>query len=138
MELTGTIKSVFDEKQISANFRKRELVLTTEERYPQQILVEFTQDKIQLLEDVRAGQQVTISINIRGREWTSPQGQVKYFVSVQGWKIRPAVQEDAGYDAPPVGGAPPPGGPPARDEPPLPDGPNDYGAKPIGDDDIPF
>lgn len=138
MELTGTIKAIFEEKQVSAKFRKRELVLTTEDRFPQQILVEFTQDKIQLLDDVSVGQPVTISINIRGREWTSPRGEVKYFVSIQGWKIQPAVQDDVGYDAPAVGAGGPPPGPPARDEPPLPSGPGDYGARPIEDDDIPF
>ncbi|KAB2814103.1 DUF3127 domain-containing protein [Phaeocystidibacter luteus] len=87
MELTGTVKKVFDEQQISASFKKRELVITTEDRYPQTILIEFTQDNTSLLDPIKEGQRVTASINIRGREWQSPKGDIKYFVSLQGWKI---------------------------------------------------
>lgn len=102
MELTGTVKKVFDEQQISASFKKRELVLTTEDRYPQSILVEFTQDNTDLLNGVKEGERVTVSINIRGREWTSPKGEVKYFVSIQGWKIQ------ADQPAQGMGGSEPP------------------------------
>ncbi len=98
MEITGTVKKVFDEQQISASFKKRELVITTEERYPQTILVEFTQDNTSLLNDVSEGQRVNVSINIRGREWQNPQGQVKYFVSLNGWKIE--ADKPAGGAAP--------------------------------------
>ncbi|WP_106391922.1 DUF3127 domain-containing protein, partial [Enhygromyxa salina] len=87
MELVGKIKVLFEPQNISASFRKRELVLVTEGRYPQQILIEFTQDKIDLLNGYAAGDEVRIQIDIRGREWTSPRGDVKYFVSIQGWRI---------------------------------------------------
>ncbi len=111
MELNGAIHKIFDEKAVSASFRKRELVLETDDRYPQKILVEFTQDKCSLLDGFSPGTQVRVSINIRGREWTSPQGDTKYFVSVQGWKIesmsagasdpRPQAPNSApGFDAP--------------------------------------
>ena len=129
MELSGRIKVLFDTKNVSAKFRKRELVLTTEGRYPQQILVEFTQDKIDLLNGYQVGDDVTIQIDIRGREWNSPRGETKYFVSIQGWKI-----ERAGQGAP--AGAPD-DGPPMWDDAPIADGPNSGGGA-IPDDDIPF
>jgi hypothetical protein len=87
MEITGRIKEIFPEKQISASFRKREAVITTLEQYPQHILIEFVQDKGDLLNTVNVGQEVKVSIDIRGREWTSPDGQVKYFNSIHGWRI---------------------------------------------------
>lgn len=87
MELTGTIKSISNVQNPSATFRKRELVLTTEEQYPQSILVEFTQDKCDLLDKFKVGQSVTVGINLRGREWVNPSGDVKYFNSIIGWKI---------------------------------------------------
>lgn len=87
MEITGRIKEIFPEKQISASFRKREAVITTLEQYPQHILVEFVQDKGDLLNTVAIGQEVKVSIDIRGREWTAPDGQVKYFNSIHGWRI---------------------------------------------------
>ena len=61
--------------------------MTTEEQYPQHILVEFVQDKCDLLDSFNVGQPVKIGINLRGREWVNPQGETKYFNSVQGWRI---------------------------------------------------
>lgn len=87
MELTGTIKHVFNEQRISDTFKKREMVLTTDEQYPQPILIEFIQERGSLLDNFRAGNKVKVSVNLRGREWTNPQGQVKYFISLHGWKI---------------------------------------------------
>ena len=88
MEIIGKIKWVDETKEYgSKGFKKRELVITTEEQYPQNILVEFVQDKCDLLNSFQIDQQVKISINLRGREWTNPEGQVKYFNSVQGWRI---------------------------------------------------
>lgn len=87
MEVTGKIKVVNPEQQVSASFRKRELVVTTEEQYPQHILVEFTQDKCDLLNNYSAGESVKVSINLRGREWVNPQGETRYFNSIQGWRI---------------------------------------------------
>ncbi len=71
----------------SNGFRKREVVVTTEEQYPQHIMVEFVQDKTDLLNSYKEGDAVKISINLRGREWTNPQGETKYFNSIQGWRI---------------------------------------------------
>ena len=88
MELQGTIKQIDATKTYGNNgFRKRELILTTEEQYPQPILIEFIQDKTDLLNNFQVGEKVKIGINLRGREWTNPQGEVKYFNSVQGWRI---------------------------------------------------
>jgi len=50
-------------------------------------MVEFVQDKTDLLNNYQVGQQVKISINLRGREWVNPQGETKYFNSIQGWRI---------------------------------------------------
>jgi len=88
MEVQGKIKVIGETQIFGANgFRKREVVVTTAEQYPQSIMVEFVQDKTDLLNNFGVGQDVKISINIRGREWTNPQGEVKYFNSIQGWRI---------------------------------------------------
>ncbi len=87
MEIIGKVKVINPEQQVSATFKKRELVVTTEEQYPQHIMVEFTQDKCDLLNNFRQGQPVKVSINLRGREWVNPQGETKYFNSIQGWRI---------------------------------------------------
>lgn len=88
MELEGKIKLIGETKTFGANgFRKREMVVTVEEQYPQHILIEFVQDKCDMLNSYTVGEAVRVSLNLRGREWTNPQGEVKYFNSVQGWKI---------------------------------------------------
>jgi hypothetical protein len=84
MEVTGKIKVVNPEQQISAAF-KRELVVTTEEQYPQHIMIEFTQDKCDLLNNYSVGE--TVKVGIKRREWVSPQGETKYFNSVR-WRLR--------------------------------------------------
>ena len=102
MEIQGKIKLIDETKEYGSNgFRKREVVITTEEQYPQHILVEFVQDKTELLNNFQVGQQVKVSINLRGREWVNPQGETKYFNSIQGWRIE-SLNEAQGGDMPPI------------------------------------
>lgn len=102
MEITGTIKIIKNTQTITDAFKKREFVVETHGEYPQPILIEMVQDKCDLLNKFGVGQDVTVSINIRGREWTNPQGEVKYFNSLQGWKINEAGS--GSQDAAPSGG----------------------------------
>lgn len=104
MEVQGRVKMIGETQTFGNNgFRKREIVVTTEEQYPQHIMVEFVQDKTELLNSYKEGQQVKISINLRGREWVNPQGETKYFNSIQGWRIE-AIQPEGSADPslPPV------------------------------------
>ena len=88
MEVLGKIKVLGDIKTYGANgFRKREVVLTTQEQYPQHLLIEFIQDRCELLDSFNVGENVKISIKLRGREWENPEGEVKYFNSIHGWRI---------------------------------------------------
>ena len=88
MEVQGKIKFIGEIQEFGSNgFRKREVVVTTEEQYPQDIMVEFIQDKVDLLDSFKLGVNVKIGINLRGREWVNPQGESKYFNSIQGWRI---------------------------------------------------
>lgn len=87
MEIIGKVKMIGAEQQVSASFKKRELVVTTEEQYPQHILIEFAQDKCDVLNGYSIGQDVKVGINLRGREWVNPQGEIKYFNQIQGWRI---------------------------------------------------
>lgn len=95
MELEGTVKFVGETVDVgTAGFQKRELVISTEEQYPQHILINFVQDKCNLLATTAIGDKVSVSINIRGREWINPDttknptGAAQYFNDIQGWKIK--------------------------------------------------
>ena len=103
MEIQGRIKVIGETQTFGTNgFKKREVVVTTEEQYPQHIMVEFVQDKTDLLDSYQVGQQVKIYINLRGREWVNPQGETKYFNSIQGWRIEALQNESMSGDIPPV------------------------------------
>ena len=102
MEIIGKVKLVNPEQQVSATFKKRELIVTTDEQYPQHILIEFIQDKTDLLNTVQVGEGVKVSINLRGREWVSPQNETKYFNSIHGWRIEKMQAEAPAPAAPPM------------------------------------
>lgn len=87
-KLTGTVKVLNPTVQVSEKFSKREFVVTeSSSMYPQDILFQLTQDKCSLLDGFSVNEQVEVSFNLRGREWTSPQGEVKYFNSLDAWRI---------------------------------------------------
>jgi hypothetical protein len=89
MEITGIVKKVGDTETVSEKFKKRDLILTldAEGKYPQHISLQVTQDKVVMLDSLPVGSEVKCSINIRGREWTSPSGEVKYFNTLECWKL---------------------------------------------------
>ena len=88
MEIQGRIKQIFPSQMIGQNgFEKRDLVIVTDENYPQTIIIQFTQQRCDLLDSLQVGQNVKVYINIHGREWTNPQGETKYFNTIEGWKI---------------------------------------------------
>ena len=102
MEITGKIKLIGETQTFGASgFRKRELVVTTDEQYPQMLMVEFVQDKTDILNNYNVGEDVKVSINLRGREWINPEGQAKYFNSIQGWRIE-KLQASASTEMPPI------------------------------------
>jgi hypothetical protein len=87
-KIIGTVKVINPTVQVSEKFSKREFVLTeSSSMYPQDILFQLTQDKCSLLDGVQVNEQIEVSFNLRGREWTSPQGEVKYFNSLDAWRI---------------------------------------------------
>lgn len=88
-KMKGVIKVIKPTQQVSEKFSKREFVVTdlSEAQYPQDILFELKQDKTSLLDNFMQGQEVEVSFNLRGREWESPQGEVKYFNTLNAFKI---------------------------------------------------
>tara|TARA_R110000751_G_scaffold303492_1_gene418211 strand:- start:806 stop:1147 length:342 start_codon:yes stop_codon:yes gene_type:complete len=82
MEIVGKIKVINETQTFDSGFQKREIVVTTEETYPQDIKLEFTKDKCSILDQYKVGQSVTVAFNLRGNEYNG-----KYYVNLQGWKI---------------------------------------------------
>jgi hypothetical protein len=94
MELQGKVLVKGEVKEFGAKgFQKQEIVIVTEDKFPQSILLEFTQDNCDLLTPFNVGDDVKIGINIRGRSWESPQGETKYFNSINCWRIEKSAGE---------------------------------------------
>jgi hypothetical protein len=124
MQLEARIQKIMDEQVINDRFRKREFVIQTKEQYPQTLLLEFTQDKTAVLNNFSVGQEVVIEFNIRGREWTPPQGgDTRYYTTLQAWRMNAAE-----------GGAPTPSDIPPMGQPFTPSG----ASHDVLDDDLPF
>lgn len=101
MEIQGRVKQIFPSQMLGQNgFEKRDLVIVTEEQYPQTIIIQFTQQRCDLLNNLQVGQNVKVYINIRGREWTNPQGETKYFNTIEGWKIEVIQTTNVAYQQP--------------------------------------
>jgi single-stranded DNA-binding protein len=159
IEATGKLHTIYDTKQVSERFSKREFVLelTDNPKYPQVVLFQLTGDRCAQLDGLQVGDMVRIDFSLRGREWRSPQGEVKYFNSLDVWKVEPASERrrdargrgdgdresaggggggygSGGYGRRGGGGDAPPrdDAPPRNDEP----RPSELGMG--GDDDLPF
>ena len=129
-KLTGTVKVINPTVQVSEKFAKREFVVTeSTSMYPQDILFQLTQDKCNLIDSVNVNDSIEVSFNLRGREWTSPQGEVKYFNTLEAWRIERVGQA--------MGGGIPQGGPSAMDLNPTPS-PIETATAESEDDDLPF
>ena len=104
MDVSGKLKMIDETKDVgSSGFQKRDCVVTTYEQYPQDILIQFVQDKCNLLTGFNVGDEVKIDINLRGREWTNPEGKLVYFNTIQGWrivKVQPNYQHQGTAPAP--------------------------------------
>jgi hypothetical protein len=101
MQVTGKIKMIDQTKEVgSGGFKKRDIVVTTDEQYPQHILIQFVQDKCDILNSYKINQDVVIDINLKGREWTNAKGETVYFNTIQGWRI--AKPEPGAKSAPPT------------------------------------
>ncbi len=88
LEFTGTIESISPVQQVSEKFRKQEFVMSDKSsQYPQMIQFELQQDKCDLMKNYVKGSLVTVSFNLKGRNWTNPQGEVKTFNTLSVWRM---------------------------------------------------
>jgi len=89
MEVTGILKVKQETQQVKDSFKKREFVLTIDQtsQYPQHVTFQLTQDKTSIIDNYNVGEEIKVSFNLRGREWTSPQGDIKYFNTIDAWRI---------------------------------------------------
>lgn len=97
LSATGQILKIGQVKQVSDKFRTRELIIKTdtESQYPQTVAFQLSQDRVDKIEGYQVGDTVTVHFNLRGREWTNTQGEVKYFNTLDVWRVERASGEQA-------------------------------------------
>lgn len=97
-QLTGTLKALGAVEQKSETFKVRKFVVTVDatSQYPQHIELQAANDKCDALNTFAVGSDVTVSFNLRGREWTNPQGEVKYFTTLDAWRVEAATAAPQG------------------------------------------
>lgn len=89
MEVTGKLVEIFDTVQINDSFKKREFVLelTENAQYPEYIKFELFQDKVDIISTYKVGEEAVVAFNLKGRKWNDPKGGVKYFNTLQAWRL---------------------------------------------------
>ncbi len=112
INVSGKLHTIFETKQITDRFQKREFVVEMADnpKYPQVVMFQLTGDRCGQLDDFKVDDEVRIEFSLRGREWTSPQGEVKYFNSLDVWSLElTGGSPDRGDEEPPLPDGPPPG-----------------------------
>lgn len=100
--VTGEVYSIGDLVQVSDKFSKRQLVLWWDDNgYPQTVAFEVVGRALDYLDSFAVGDTATVAFNLRGREWTSPDGEVKFFTTLSVWRIEsPQADSRANDDIP--------------------------------------
>jgi len=139
IEVTGKLHTIHDTKQVSERFSKREFVveLADNPKYPQLVLFQLTGDRCAQLDEFKQGDEVRIEFSLRGREWRSPQGELKYFNSLDVWKLESARGNRRASGSGPASQSPSFRGDP-RDMDIPPRGDDDFRPRGGADDDLPF
>ncbi|MEQ9423159.1 MAG: DUF3127 domain-containing protein [Cyclobacteriaceae bacterium] len=91
MNIKGKLIEKFDTVKVTDTFQKREFVIEYAENpmYPEFVKFEMIQDRCALVDPFNVGDEIEVNFNLKGRKWTDPQGEVKYFNSLQAWRIDP-------------------------------------------------
>lgn len=96
MDITGILKVKLDTQVVSEKFTKREFVITdNSSKYPQHISFMLTQDKCNLIDKCKIGDELKVHFNLRGREWSDPKGEVKYFNTLEAWRIEGGAPKES-------------------------------------------
>ena len=87
-KVSGALVAIMDTMQVSDKFKKRDFVIEIpDEKYPQKVSFQLAQDNVHLMDNYGVGETVSVSFNLRGREWSSPQGEVKYFNTLEAFRV---------------------------------------------------
>jgi len=107
MNINGKIIEIFEIQKVTEKFQKREFVVEYADNpsYPEYIKFELVQDRCSLLDPFKKGDEISVEFNLKGRKWEDKNGVVKYFNSLQAWKLD-ENKSSAPQNQPPAGDEP--------------------------------
>ena len=88
LTIKGVIKLIKPINVISDKFSVREFVITTPDKYPQEVIFQTVNDKMDIIAPYGQGQEVTVSFNVRGREYAAPNKPVRYYNTLDAYKVQ--------------------------------------------------
>ena len=92
LTMKGAIKLINPVKVISDKFSVREFVIVTDDaKYPQEVIFQTVNDKMDIIAPYGVGQVVTVSFNVRGKEYAAPNKPVRYYNTLDAWKVQGEV-----------------------------------------------
>lgn len=102
MEIKGKVHEVSPVTNVTETFKKRDVIIEYAEnpQYPEYIKFEALQDKVNLFDSLKVGDQVEVFFNLRGRPWTDKSGKTSYFNSLVAWRVN-VLSGNAGESASP-------------------------------------
>lgn len=87
LTIKGAIKLINPIKVISDKFSVREFVISTgDAKYPQEIIFQTVNDKMDIIAPYGQGQVVEVYFNVRGREYNG-----RYYNTLDAWKVQGEV-----------------------------------------------
>ena len=88
LTIKGVIKLIKPINVISDKFSVREFVITTQDKYPQEVIFQTVNDKMDIIMPYGEGQEVEVSFNVRGREYNG-----RWYNTLDAWKVQGEVKQ---------------------------------------------
>lgn len=86
--VTGELTHIGEIQEFDSGFKKRQIVVTTDEKYPQTIPLDLIKDKVSEVDQIPLGTHICVHFNLRGNEWKD-----RFYVNLQAWRVETGYKE---------------------------------------------
>ena len=89
-------------QQVTDTFKKRTFWVEYFEdnpQYTETLEFQLIQDKCEIIDSYKVGEQIEVSYNLKGRTWTNKENQTKVFNTLQAWRVAKVAQKQSANNA---------------------------------------
>ena len=93
MELSGKLIGRLPEvtgKSSKGDWKKRDIIIETEDKYPKQVCISLWNDLISTVENCKQGEKIKVFFNLESREYNS-----RWFTEVKAWKVETETKQES-------------------------------------------